>query len=133
ARLFDRAVHDLLGDRPLPVIHQAGNKLADDGVTITGVRHDLPLFRSSATRHVSAPRSAVRLLRTLRAVLRTALASVRHTLGIQRAANGVIANTGKVLDAATTYQHHGVLLEIVALARNVARHLVSVGETNPCD
>src|SRR6185503_979256 len=54
------------------------------------------------------------LFRTLGAVLRTALATVLDTLGVENAAQHVIADAGKVADAASADQHHAVLLKVVA-------------------
>src|SRR4051812_38149296 len=49
------------------------------------------------------------LLRPLRAVLRTTLLTVFHTLRVEDAANDVITDTRKVLHAAAADHHHGVL------------------------
>src|SRR5438105_954656 len=50
------------------------------------------------------------------AVFGAALLAVRDALGVERAANGVIPNTGKVLHAASADQHDRVLLKIVSNA-----------------
>src|SRR5512132_882286 len=70
------------------------------------------------------------LLRPLGAVLRAPLPPCRDTLRIQRAANDVIAHARQILYAPTAYQHDGMLLEVVPLTGNVARHLVAVGQTD---
>src|SRR3989339_427596 len=54
------------------------------------------------------------LLRPFRAVLGTALATIFHPLGVERAANDVIAHTGKVFHAAATDHDDGVLLKVMA-------------------
>src|SRR5688500_17312203 len=66
--------------------------------------------------------------RTLGAVLRPALAAVLHALGVEHAAQDMVAHAGQVLHAAAADQHHRVLLQIVALARDVTDHLVAVGQ-----
>src|SRR4051812_4454738 len=70
------------------------------------------------------------LLRTLGAVLRTALLAVLDALGVEHAAQDVVAHARQVLHAAATDHDHRVLLEVMALARNVTNHLEPVGETN---
>src|ERR1041384_4171648 len=70
------------------------------------------------------------LLRTLCAVLRTALATVLDTLGVENAAQHVVANAGKVADAASADQHHAVLLKVVAFTGDVGDDLALVRQTN---
>src|SRR5215471_11123039 len=85
----------------------------------------------SATERLSAAwrrDMEVLLLRPLGAVLGPALAAVLDALGVEHAADDVIAHAGQVLDAAAADHHHRVLLQIVALARDVADHLKAVGE-----
>src|SRR3546814_7185535 len=48
---------------------------------------------------------------TLRAVLRTALLAVLHPLGVEHAAQDVIAHAGKVAYTAAADQHNAVFLE----------------------
>src|SRR5215475_8272100 len=84
--------------------------------------------RFSAARRRDICSSA--LLGTLGAVLRTALFAVLHALGIERAANDVVTHAGQILDAPASDHHHRVLLQVMALARDVAHHLVAVGETH---
>src|ERR1700675_1206107 len=71
-----------------------------------------------------------RLFRTLRAVLRTALLTVLDALGIQHAAENVVTHAGQVLDAAAADHDHGVLLKVMAFARNVADDLETVGQAH---
>src|SRR5258706_2505376 len=96
-----------------------------------------PYLASGRTSRRSAARrrdiSVPSLLRPLGAVLRTALAAVLDALGIQGAADDVVANAGQILDAAAADHDHGVFLEIVALARDVARDLEGVGQPHARD
>src|SRR5690606_32306745 len=69
-------------------------------------------------------------LRALGAVLRAALATTGDTLGIERATNDVIAHTRQVLDTTAADQHHGVLLEVVTLAGDIADDLKAVGQAH---
>src|SRR6185312_11024991 len=55
----------------------------------------------------------VLLLRTLGAVERTALLAVLDALGVQHAANDVVANARKILHAAAADQHDAVLLQVM--------------------
>src|SRR3546814_2030582 len=59
------------------------------------------------------------LLRTLRAVFRTALLAVLHTLRIEHAAQDVVTHTGKIADTTAADQHNAVFLEVVAFAGDV--------------
>src|ERR1700740_1177247 len=71
-----------------------------------------------------------RLFGTLRAILRTALLAVLDALGIQHAAEDVVAHAGQVLDAAAADHDHRVFLQVMALARDVADHLETVGQAH---
>src|ERR1700736_6710478 len=59
------------------------------------------------------------LLRPLGAVFGTALATVLDPLGVQGAANDVVAHARQVLDAAAADQHHRMLLQVMPLAGDV--------------
>src|SRR5262245_1944795 len=72
----------------------------------------------------------LRSFRTLGAVFRTALLAVLDALGVEHAAQDVVAHARQVLDAAAADHHHRVLLQVMALARDVADHLEAVGQTN---
>src|SRR5215469_16095004 len=72
----------------------------------------------------------ISLFRTLGAVERTALLAVLDALGVEHAANDVIAHAGKVLDAAAADQDDAVLLKIVALARNISERLIAIRQTH---
>src|SRR5437016_7844238 len=69
---------------------------------LTARRRRLIAFRSS--------------LRPLGAVERTALAALGDALGVEHAAQDVIAHAGQVLHPAAADQHDAVLLQVVALA-----------------
>ena len=73
------------------------------------------------------------LLRTLRSILRTTLLSIRHAYGIKGTSDDVIAHTRQVLHTATTYEHNGVLLEIVADTRDVCRDFHPVRQPDTRD
>src|SRR6202795_4770914 len=77
-----------------------------------------------ATRHLICSR----LLRTLRAVLRTTLLTVLDALGIEDAAEDVVAHAGQILDAAAADHHHRVLLKVMTFTRNVTDHFEAVGQ-----
>src|SRR3954471_21898390 len=70
------------------------------------------------------------LLRTLGAVLRTALLAVLDALGVEHATQDVVAHARQVLDAAAADHDHRVLLKVMALTRDVADHLEAVGEAH---
>src|SRR5947209_8009291 len=92
-----------------------------------------PNFASGKTSRLTAARRrdmTASLFRALGAVLRTALAAVFDALGIERAADYVVPHTRKVLDPASPDQDDRMLLQVVALARNVARHLEPVRQAH---
>src|ERR1700734_2147123 len=70
----------------------------------------------------------ISLFRPLGAVERTALPAVLDALRVEHAADNVIADARQVLHAAAAEQHDRVLLQIVALTRDVAHHLIAIGQ-----
>jgi hypothetical protein len=75
----------------------------------------------------AAARRGISLL-LLDAVLRTGLLAVGDASGVERPADDLVAHTRKILDAATTHEHDGVLLEVVALAGDVGGDLHRPGD-----
>src|SRR5277367_5570379 len=67
-------------------------------------------------------------LRTLGAVFRPALLAVLDSLGVEHAAQDVVAHAGQVLDPAAADHDHRVLLQVVAFARDIADDLEAVGQ-----
>src|SRR4051794_19747522 len=63
------------------------------------------------------------LLRTLGAVFGTAPLAVLDPLGVEHAAQHMIAHAGKVAHTAAADQDHRVLLKIMAFTGDVADHL----------
>src|SRR5918994_2401718 len=59
------------------------------------------------------------LLGPLRSVLRTALLAVLDALRVEDTAQDVVAHARQVLHAPAADHHHGVLLKVVTLARDV--------------
>src|SRR5215470_11087435 len=70
------------------------------------------------------------LLRPLGSILGATLLAIGYSCRVQRSAHHVITYAGQVFHAASTYEHDRVLLQVVSNARNVGRHLNSVGETD---
>lgn len=62
-----------------------------------------------------------RLLGLLGAVLAPGVRPVRHTAQIQRTSDQLVSHTGTILRPAAPDQDHAVLLDVVALARDVGR------------
>src|SRR6185295_16151845 len=86
-------------------------------------------FLFSLFRNLSGAYSC-RLFGTLGAVLGARLPAVLDALGVEHAAQHVIAHTRKVAHTAAADQHDAVLLEVVALARDVADHFALVGQAD---
>src|SRR5438876_6571193 len=77
--------------------------------------------------------SLASLLRPLGAVLRAPLVPVLDALGVEGASDDVVAHARQVLHAAAADHHHRMLLQIVADAGDIARHLEAVGEPHARD
>src|SRR3954469_4481755 len=100
------------------------------------VRTASPNFGSGRTSRLTAARRRdiallppdLVLFRPLGAVFGAALPPVLDALRVVRAPDDVIAHAGQVLDAAAADQHDRVLLQMVALAGDVAGHLEPVGQ-----
>src|SRR3954469_11534711 len=86
----------------------------------------------SILRTVAAARRGIQLL-PLDAVLRAGLLAVADARGVERPAHDLVAHARQVLDAAAAHEHHGVLLQVVALAGDVRRDLHAVGEPDAGD
>ena len=112
--LGQRAVDDGLGSRLLAGIHQRVDELGDHQIAKLGIRQNFALLGSVTTGHRD-----LSLLRPLGAILGTALLAVLDALGVERAADDVVANAGQVLHAAATDHDDGVFLQVVAFAGNV--------------
>src|SRR6476620_4340831 len=69
----------------------------------------------------------------LRAVPAASLLAVADALGVQRAADDLVAHAREVLHTAAAHEHHRVLLQVVADARDVGGHLDATGEADASD
>src|SRR6266568_3729508 len=87
------------------------------------------IFRFTTTRRRGIE-TVPYLARALGAVLGPTLLTALNADRVERPANDVVTHAREVLHAAPADEHHRVLLEVVADARNVARHLEPVGEAD---
>src|SRR4051812_33805052 len=69
----------------------------------------------------------------LRAVPAASLLAVLHALGVERAADDLVADAGEVLHPAAADEHDRVLLEVVADARDVGRDLDATAQAHAGD
>src|SRR5260370_6129163 len=69
----------------------------------------------------------------LRAVPVSGLLAVAHALGVQGAADDLVADPGQVPDPAAAHQHDRVLLQVVADAGDVGGDLDVTGQPDPGD
>src|SRR5690606_12919787 len=103
-------VEDPLGDGLLPVDHEVVHKLRDRLGRINRIRRDRALDGACAATHDLLTLSGgPARLRLLRSVLRTALTTIVHASGVQRAPYDVVANTRQVLHSTAPNQDDGVL------------------------
>src|SRR2546425_7164971 len=68
----------------------------------------------------------------LGSILGTTLLATLNAHRVESPADDVITNARQVLNAAATYQHNRVLLQVVADARNVSSNLDSISQPNSC-
>src|SRR5262245_16616658 len=73
------------------------------------------------------------ILRGLHSIERTPLLAVRNPGCVKGAAHDLVADARQVLDPAAAHEDHRVLLKVVPLPRDVARHLEAVGEPHAGD
>src|SRR5512132_131776 len=69
----------------------------------------------------------------LHAVLRARLLAVADAGGVERAAHDLVTHARQVLDAAAAHEHDRVLLQVVALARDVGRDLDAARDAHAGD
>src|SRR4051794_39529814 len=69
----------------------------------------------------------------LGAVAAAGLLAVLHALGVERAADDLVADTGEVLHPAAADEHDRVLLEVVTDARDVRRDLDAARQAHAGD
>src|SRR4051812_41892763 len=84
-------------------------------------------------RRGAGPLRGMSALLLFRAVAAAGLLAVADTLGVQRTADDLVANTGEILHAAATHEHDAVLLEVVADAGDVGGDLDAAGESDAGD
>src|SRR5436305_2990686 len=69
----------------------------------------------------------------LGAVAAAGLLAVADALGVQRTADDLVTDAGQVLHTAAAHEHHRVLLQVVAHARDVGGDLDAAGEADASD
>src|SRR6266581_81274 len=121
-------VHRALGQALLAVQQDLVDELRHERVLIDRIRLDLARDRWSLSRHLVAP---LRVL--LGAVVGPRLLAVPDPGGVERAADDLVADAGEVLHPAAPHEHDGVLLEVVADARDVGGDLDARGQSDPGD
>ena len=104
---LEGAVDDPLGDGLLAVEHDGVHEFGEHDVPELRIGEDFALLGAAAAGHGFLLFSLTfRLFRTLGAVFGAALAAVLDTLGVEHAAQHVVADAGQVADAAAADQHH---------------------------
>src|SRR6185312_16483228 len=76
----------------------------------------------------AGPLRGILLLLHLRAVAAASLLAVLDTLGVEGAADDLVAHTGQVLHTAAAHQHDGVFLQVVAYTGDVGSYFDAAGE-----
>src|SRR3954464_6991226 len=88
---------------------------------------------TSIGRFGAGPLRGMSALLLLRAVTAASLLAVLHALGVERAADDLVPDTGEVLHTAATHEHDRVLLQVVADTRDVGRDLDAAGQAHTGD
>src|SRR3954468_11354731 len=88
---------------------------------------------TSSGRFGAGPLRGISALLLLRAVPAASLLAVLHALGVERAADDLVADTGEVLHPAAADEHDRVLLEVVTDARDVRRDLDAARQAHAGD
>src|SRR3954451_17861688 len=88
---------------------------------------------TSSGRFGAGPLRGISALLLLRAVPAASLLAVLHALGVERAADDLVADTGEVLHPASADEHDRVLLEVVTDARDVRRDLDAARQAHAGD
>lgn len=92
-----------------------------------------PVTPGSPVQRPSLPAlTQTRLLGLLGSVLAPGVRPIRHTSQIQRAPDQLVPHTRTVLRPAAPDQDHAVLLDVVALARDVGRDGLAGGQAHTC-
>src|SRR5919204_3294766 len=86
-------------------------------------RRELWMASGSTGRTWAAARRGIPSSLGRDAVLRARLLAIAHAGGVQGPAHDLVAHARKILDPAPAHEHHRVLLEVVALTRDVDRDL----------
>src|SRR6476660_3771646 len=81
----------------------------------------------------AGPLRGISALLLLRAVTAAGLLAVLHALGVERAADDLVANTGEVLHTTAADEHDRVLLEVVADTRDVSGDLDAARQAHAGD
>src|SRR5215207_7362309 len=81
----------------------------------------------------AGPLRGMSALLLLRAVTAASLLAVLDTLGVERAADDLVADAGEVLHPAAADEHDRVLLEVVAHTRDVSGDLDAAREAHTGD
>src|SRR3954462_13912033 len=87
----------------------------------------------SIGRFGAGPLRGISALLLLGAVAAASLLAVLDTLGVEGAADDLVADTGEVLHPAAADEHDRVLLEVVAHTRDVRRDLDAAAEPHAGD
>src|SRR5689334_12810699 len=81
----------------------------------------------------AGPLRGISALLLLRAVTAAGLLAVLDTLGVEGAADDLVADTGEVLHPAAANEHDGVLLKVVTDTRDVGRDLDAARQAHAGD
>src|SRR6188472_4092646 len=88
---------------------------------------------TSSGRLGAGPLRGISALLLLGAVAAASLLTVLHALGVERASDDLVADTGEILHPAAADEHDRVLLEVVTDARDVRRDLDAARQAHASD
>src|SRR6516164_10916757 len=116
-------------------IRSASERLPARSTLLTSAVTSGEPYTGSVTscRRVAGPLRGMSALLLLRSVAAARLLAVADPLGVEGAADDLVADAGQVAHPAAAHQHDGVLLEVVPDAGDVRRDLDLAGEPDPGD
>src|SRR6185295_9662285 len=116
-------------------MRSASWRLPSTRILLTSCVTSGELYTGSATSgwRGAGPLRGISALLLLRAVTAAGLLAVADTLGVQRTADDLVADAREVLHTTATHEHDRVLLQVVADARDVRRHLDLAAELHTSD
>ena len=132
---LEGGVDDLLGGGALAVEEHLVDDLGDEQRPVDRVGHELAARGGTLAAGIrrAAACDGARYAPSFGAVAAAGLLAVLDAGGVEGAADDLVANAGEVLHPTAAHEHDRVLLEVVALARDVGGDLLAARQAHAGD